>query len=208
MGAFMRTLIIAFAITAVARFLPAQQDTPVTNNAAQQTRLVYGDKTEMRGLTHLYVDTGADLKQRADIIKRIRNEEELVSVIVVAEPESGELFLYYRGGKATSCDRGRMLVPTQYGVIVTSGCRDKKVGYGLVARPGAEGQIRLLLSEEGGPEKITKAFVKAYQGSKQVTIMGRPLDFSCSGTFAPTREGRSAISSQSSPSAVCLRSTV
>jgi hypothetical protein len=53
-------------------------------------------------------------------------------------------------------------VDTDWGVVVTSNCKDKKVGHGVVARPGAEGQIRLLLSEEGGPEKITKAFVKAY----------------------------------------------
>jgi hypothetical protein len=160
----MRSLIIALVITVVARLLPAQQDAPVPNNAGEQRQFVYGEKMEMRGLTRLYVDTGADLKQRDDILKRVRKEEELRNVIVVAEPESAELFLYYRGNKATSCDRGRMLIPTQSGVIVTSGCRDKKVGYGLVGRPGAEGQIRLLLSEEGGPEKITKAFIKAYKG--------------------------------------------
>jgi hypothetical protein len=159
----MRSLLLAVGIIFSPCLLSAQQDTPAASSTAEQTRFVYGDKAEMRGLTHLYVDTGADLKQREEILKRIRNEKDLVNVIVVADPESGELFLYYRGGKATSCDRGRMLLPTQYGVIVTSGCRDKKVGYGLVGRPGAEGQIRLLLSEEGGPDKITKAFIKAYK---------------------------------------------
>ena len=163
----MRSLIIALAITAVARVLPAQEDSPPPNNAGEQARFVYGNTTEMRGLTHLYVDTGADLKQRNEIVKRLRKAEELVDIIVVAEPESAELVLYYRGSKATTCDRGRMLIPTQAGVIVTSGCRDKKVGSGLVGRPGAEGQVRLLLSEDGGPEKITKAFIKAYKDANK-----------------------------------------
>lgn len=156
----MRGLIIALAITAVADVLAAQQDPPVPNNAGEQTRFVYGEQMEMRGLTRLYIDTGPNLKQRDDILKRILSKQ---IVTVVAEPESAELFLYYRGDKATTCDGGKLVIPLESGVIVTSGCRDKKVGYGLVARPGAEGQIRLLLSEEGGPEKITKAFIKAYK---------------------------------------------
>jgi hypothetical protein len=88
----MRSLIIALVITVVPRLLPAQQDTHVPSNAGE--RLVYGDKMEMRGLTRLYVDTGVDLKQRDDILKRVRKEEELKNIVVVAEPESAELFLY------------------------------------------------------------------------------------------------------------------
>lgn len=155
-------VLLALGVVFFPCLLSAQEENP-TSSTGEQTRFVYGDRAEMRGLTHLYVDTGADLKQREDIVRRIRNEDDLVNIIVVADAESGDLFLYYRGSKATSCDRGRMLVPTQYGVIVTSGCHDKKVGYGLVARPGAEGEVRLLLSEEGGPDKITKAFIKAYK---------------------------------------------
>jgi hypothetical protein len=159
----MRSLSIALAFSIVFRPLAAQQNTVTPSNTDAQTRFVYGETREMLGLTRLYVDTGADLKQREDILKRIRKEEELTDLVVVAEPESADLFLYYRGGKEMQCNKGRVLIPTDYGVVVTSGCKDKKVGAGLVARPGGEGKIRLLLSEEGGPEKITKAFIKAYK---------------------------------------------
>ncbi|MCY7347563.1 MAG: hypothetical protein LH614_15270 [Pyrinomonadaceae bacterium] len=61
-----------------------------------QTPFEYGKPAELKGLSKIFVDTGADIKNHERIIQEIEKEKFFV---VVEKPEDAEIFLVFRGNK-------------------------------------------------------------------------------------------------------------
>lgn len=65
---------------------------PIVN--AQQEQLEYGSIADLRGVTHIYVDTDGDMELHKKIVKEITKK--LKNIVVTADPYEGEVCLVYR----------------------------------------------------------------------------------------------------------------
>lgn len=119
---------------------------------AQDETIEYGEPRELRGVTKIFVDAGADARRRDSIARELKKK--LPDLIVVSRPEEAEVHLRYPGGDAVGTvvrviDRGRVRVlysvsddtPPIFG-------RGSVVGYGV---------------EAGRPYRLVWEFVRAYK---------------------------------------------
>jgi hypothetical protein len=60
---------------------------------AQQPTIEYGQPAELRGVTKIFVDTGADIQQRNLIVKAI--QKRLPNLEVVSRPEESDIHLRF-----------------------------------------------------------------------------------------------------------------
>jgi len=65
----------------------------ITIGNAQEPQFEYGSPNELRGITKVYVYTGAELEVRNNIVKII--QKELKQIIVTDRPNDADVYLFY-----------------------------------------------------------------------------------------------------------------
>ena len=136
-----------------------------------QTPFEYGKPAELKGLSRIFVDTGADIKNYERIIQEIEKENFFV---VVEKLEDAEIFLVFQGGKEKVVT-GATTRPI-YGTNSTSTTvneEKRSVGKGMVLIKGKDkDRQRIIMDFESTKDtmiekkpatKFAKEFIKAYR---------------------------------------------
>jgi hypothetical protein len=135
----------------------------------------YGSPAELKGVTRIYVDTGAELKARNDIVSHI--QKELPSVVVTDSAEDAEVVLVFGSSASTRYIGSHSTTTINSGgdqATTSSMPQYKRVvrGDGLVVKPGKGGRPRLLIEfgdargnvfERKPSTNFAREFIKAYK---------------------------------------------
>ena len=135
--------------------------------ASAQTE--YGNESELKGLTKVFIDTGTDIKNRKRIIKMI--EKSKTDLTIVNSLEDAEIVLGFGAGSVV--DGARASTTTVLGVTRTSVQNyEYDTGQGVAAVKNEEGNPRFIWSFEskrdriGEPrpaKKFAKEFIKLWK---------------------------------------------
>lgn len=157
-------------------------------HVGQRARIEYGSADELKGVSSVFIDTGADLKLHDRIAKEITKE--LPDLKVAASADDAEVILvysadvstYYYGShssgtinaQTTATTTGSTTTGTTTGTVRGEShplVKTVKYGDGAVFKPVAGG-VRLLMDYSGSKQgllqkdpsvKFARAFVKAYR---------------------------------------------
>lgn len=125
---------------------------------------------ELKGLKRVYVDAGADRKNRARLVEALRKSK--IGVEVVDAPEAAELILLYSAGtvRAAAGMEKKPNVLGNYPDPPEPRYVDVESGYGSAYVPVAGGGRRVLFTWEGRKklfvspaQKFVDAFIKEYR---------------------------------------------
>lgn len=128
--------------------------------AIAQEDFVYGQPSDLKGMTRLYVDTGTNTKARDSIIKELAKSK--LEFNIVDDSNEAEIVLGFGAGLAA-----KRVVTT--GVV--SQVVEVRTGSGLVF-VNARGKVRLVLSfedtqnsrfERNPASNFVREFIKAYK---------------------------------------------
>lgn len=119
---------------------------------AQSETIEYGEPTELRGVTKIFVDAGADVRRRDLMARELKKK--LPDLTVVSRPEEANVHLRYRGEEVVGTvvrviDRSRVRVLHSVSDDMPPIFeRESIVGYGM---------------EAGRPYRLVWEFVRAYK---------------------------------------------
>ncbi|MFY9222752.1 MAG: hypothetical protein WAQ98_08795 [Blastocatellia bacterium] len=130
----------------------------------------YGDPSELRGVTKVFVFTGSELEVRENIIKNIKKK--LPNLEFTSSADDAEIALVFAADVNTFISGINSNPNYNGGVTSTPNYRSVVNGSGLVFKNGSNGRLRLLMQygdsrttifERRPSTNFAKAFVKAYE---------------------------------------------
>lgn len=148
--------------------------TAITSLAQKQPVVEYGKPDELKGITKIFISTGADMTNRQRMLKVFEKEKKKIPDIVILDsPEGAEVVLGFNADRETYLAGVITNTPTNAGDSTTSSptYRNVYTGAGIVFVPKDENRMRVLMDFSGSArfrwtdwpsEQFAKAFVKAY----------------------------------------------
>ena len=142
---------------------------------AQRMTFEYGSAAELKGITKIFIDAGAELEVRDNIAKLIRKD--LPNLTIADKPEDAEISLVFVSDSSTYFAGMQSTTTPDYGTggtqtSSTPTYRRVVVGDGLVVKPIGPNRARLLMKfgdarktvfERRPSTNFARAFVKAYR---------------------------------------------
>lgn len=147
--------------------------------STQAQSIEYGSPDDLKGVKKIFVDTGADMEVRANILKEIgKSKKKLPDLEVVSRAEDAEVLLVF-SGSSRSYVAGVNTEPIGNTGSSTSSAIYQTVtdGGGVVIKPLGENRVRLVMSfkdsrtsrfERRPSTNFARAFVRAYMKANDV----------------------------------------
>jgi hypothetical protein len=142
-----------------------------------QVQFEYGKPDELKGVTKIFLDTGADMKNRERMLKEFdaaRKKNQLGALVILDSPEGAEVVLAFSSDRETYYAGSTTQPPASPGLASTSTPRYSSVdrGVGYVVVPKGENRARLLMSMKKSASmrwdkwpsvSVAREFIKAYR---------------------------------------------
>jgi hypothetical protein len=141
-----------------------------TPSLAHAQNIEYGQTTELKGITRIFIDTDTDMRNRERVVKELGKSK--IPFEILSAPEGAQVILEFAATRNREVVRTRTLPPLSEGLPARTHVdyAEKEHGNGVVYLPQSSERRRILLSwsgEEGftasSAAKFASAFVKAYK---------------------------------------------
>lgn len=140
----------------------------------QARQIEYGDPSELKGVRVIFVDTGANMKLRQEIIKEIqKSKEKLPGLVISGSPDDAEVILAFENDTVREAAG---VSTSENGRSSSLLYRTVREGQGVVYKPGT--RMRILMSFEDTQKRkllerrpstnFAREFVKAYKKANGV----------------------------------------